>query len=115
MRTITKATKSGALAIDASKTYNQRTMTELDKAILNNRNILNFSHLCETIQNTEHLTDSDKEEFKKIREVASDFNNWNFSDLAIGCKVTEQRLKHTFNLSDESIAAIVRLASYDWR
>ncbi len=90
-------------------------MTELDKAILNNRNILNFSHLCEAIQNTEHLTYSDKEEFKKIREVANDFNNWNFSNLAIGCKVTQQRLKHTFNLSNENIATIVKFVSYDWR
>lgn len=90
-------------------------MTELDKAILNNRNTSSFSHLCEVIQDAEYLTNCDKEEFKKIREVASDFNNWNFSDLAIGCKVTQQRLKHTFNLSDESIAAIVRVVSYDWR
>jgi len=90
-------------------------MTELDNAILNNQNTGSFSHLCEAIQNAEYITDSDKEEFKRIRETASDFNNWNFADLAIGCKVTQQRLKHAFNLSDESIAAIVRLASYDWR
>lgn len=90
-------------------------MTELDKAILNNRNISSFSQLCEVIQDAEYLAESDKAEFKKIREVASDFNNWNFSDLAIGCTVTQQRLKHTFNLSDESIAAIVKFVSYDWR
>ncbi len=90
-------------------------MTELDKAIQTNRNVFSFSQLCEAIQDAEYLAESDKAEFKKIREVASDFNNWNFPDLAIGCRVTQQRLKHTFNLSDESIAAIVKLVSYDWR
>ena len=62
-----------------------------------------------------NLDSKDFEYFELIMKIALEFENWNHSDLVIGCKTTHQRLKNETELSDKAIANIVRSASYSWR
>jgi hypothetical protein len=90
-------------------------MTRLESEILNCKNSGYFFQLNELIQTSERLTNLEKDEFNKIWKVAIDFDNWNYSDLMLGCKITHQRLKDSFNLSDECIGLIVNAAAYEWK
>ncbi|MCA6445157.1 MAG: hypothetical protein IM600_17140 [Bacteroidetes bacterium] len=90
-------------------------MTTLEIVISKCENASYYSQLNEKIQESKLLTDHDKNDFETIWNIAADFNNWKDSDLTLGCKITQQRLKKTFNLSDDTIAIIVRCAAYDWK
>ncbi|MFC3809393.1 hypothetical protein [Lacihabitans lacunae] len=90
-------------------------MSELETVIVSNKDVSCYSQLIEKIQNSKTLTKNDIHAFDNIWKTAIDFKNWSDSDLVLGCKITHQRLKDTFKLTDESISIIVRVASYDWK
>ena len=48
-------------------------------------------------------------------KIATEDNNWNDSDLILGCKITQTRLRKESKLSEDSIAIIVRAASCEWK
>jgi hypothetical protein len=53
--------------------------------------------------------------FNNVMDIALEFDNWNCSDLVLGCMITQARLRKETELSDTAIANIVRSASYSWR
>ncbi len=71
--------------------------------------------LNESIINNKDLAFHEKELFASIWDIALDYNNWNDSDLILGCKITQARLRKESKLSDDSIAKIVKAASYHWK
>lgn len=89
-------------------------MKNIEIAILNSYKANYYSQLIESIEKA-NLSETERKLFDKIWAEANDFSNWNDSDLILGCKTTHQRLKQNFDLSDECIAIIVRIASYDWK
>lgn len=90
-------------------------MSELETLILTCKDAIYFSQLNERIRYSLTLTKNDIVEFDNIWKTAIDFNNWRDTDLVLGCKITYQRLKEEFKLSDECISIFVRLASYEWK
>lgn len=89
-------------------------LKNIEIAILKSSGVSYYSQLLKCIEKAK-LSEAEKELFEKIWKKANDFENWNNSDLSLGCKITHQRLKESFNLSDEAIAKIVRIASYEWK
>jgi hypothetical protein len=47
--------------------------------------------------------------------IAISSNNWKDLDVILGCKVTQNRLKQSYELPDNVILNIVKAASYEWR
>jgi hypothetical protein len=88
---------------------------DIENVILLNKSVNWYSQLKDAIYNSKKLSDSDIELFNLIWKDAIDFSNWNYSDLVLGCKTTHQRLKKSYDLSDECIGIIVNVASYDWK
>jgi hypothetical protein len=89
-------------------------LNNLEIAILSSKNISYYSQLTKLIDKS-NLSGNERELFDKLWAEAVDFTNWNDSDLSLGCKITHERLKKNFDLSDEVIAKIVRIASYEWK
>lgn len=87
-------------------------MNKINKTISNNKTAKSFDELLKL---SKTLSDEDIKTLKLIWDTAVDFNNWNSSDLILGCKITHKKLKDKFNLTNESTAVLVRLASYDWK
>lgn len=89
-------------------------LKNIEIAILNTSNVSYYSQLIKYIEKSK-LSETERKLFDKIWAEAIDFSNWNYSDLSLGCKITHQRLKGNYDLSDECIAIIVRVASYEWK
>lgn len=89
--------------------------TNLDAIIIKCNSLNYFSELKTEILKNTVLTDKEKNEFIDIWNLAIDFENWNYQDLVLGCKICHKKLKETTNLSEESIGIIVRMASYEWK
>jgi len=90
-------------------------ITQLDLFIAQHKGVNFSSALLNAISNSEKLSKQDKDTFKTIWEMATAFENWNHSDLTIGCQITREKLRQSFALSDLSLELIVRLASYEWK
>jgi hypothetical protein len=90
-------------------------MNRLENAILEYCKTSTISQFQKSILNNVRLTAQENEVLYKILSVATDFDNWNNQDLVLGCKITQKKLKESFDLSDTSIAIIVKIASYDWK
>ncbi|SDE87943.1 hypothetical protein SAMN05216464_110162 [Mucilaginibacter pineti] len=90
-------------------------MHKLDTFIAELKNLQFPSDLLNSISESEILSDQEKKHFESIWKMATAFENWNHSDLAIGLKIAYEKLQHSFKLSEASINIIVRLASYDWK
>ncbi|MBK7668459.1 MAG: hypothetical protein IPJ32_14655 [Sphingobacteriaceae bacterium] len=86
----------------------------IEIAILSSKNTSYYSQLIKYIDKS-NLSENERILFDKIWAEAIDFSNWNDSDLSLGCKITHERLRKNFKLSDEAIAKIVRIASYEWK
>jgi hypothetical protein len=69
----------------------------------------------EFISSSSELNLSDLELFREIWTKASDFNLWNFKDLALGCKSSCQFIQDNYNLTEEIADKIVRAISYQWK
>jgi hypothetical protein len=89
--------------------------TNLDTIIAKQELVRYFSELQTAILENRFLSDLEKKDFINIWNIAIDFENWNHSDLALGCKKCQEKLKETSSLSDKSIEIIVKLASYEWK
>ncbi|WP_088656264.1 hypothetical protein [Geofilum rhodophaeum] len=61
------------------------------------------------------LNDKEIEYFDSIMKIALEFENWNYSDLTLGCKITHTRLRKITEFSEKAVANIVRSASYEWK
>lgn len=62
------------------------------------------------------LSENDKGRFNSISRAANDKDNWLQAGLVLGCKIAHKSLREKFSeLEEESIASIVRAASYQWR
>ncbi len=62
------------------------------------------------------LSIDQKSKFDLILETANSQDIWLQNDLIIGCKIAQKLLKESFSeLHEESVAAIVRAVSYQWR
>lgn len=89
-------------------------LKNIETAILNTSNVSYYSQLIKYIEKAK-LSETERKLFDKIWAEATDFSNWNYSDLSLGCKITHQRLIENYDLSGECIAIIVRVASYEWK
>ena len=67
------------------------------------------------VKSNVQLTDWEKEKFEEVWETAMDSTNWKDADLILCCKMTQNKLKKMYNLSDDTIGKIVRAVSYDWK
>ncbi len=85
----------------------------LDRIIIKHESVQYFSELETAILENRFLSDTEKKEFISNWNLTIDFENWNHSDMALGCKKCHQKLKDTTHLSKKSIEIIVRLAFYE--
>lgn len=65
--------------------------------------------------NNPQISKEEKNEFKKIYKQASDFELWNFPDLAEGAKNSTKYLEANTNFSEKAIKQIVNAIAYEWR
>jgi len=61
------------------------------------------------------LDENSKLLFEKIWKEAGDFELWNYSDLVLSCKISQNFIRKNYNLDEEATAYIVRGLSYQWR
>ena len=68
------------------------------------------------IQEHINLLTTDKNTFLQAWTEATDTTHWQDSDLVLGCKSAHLSIRRKFScLSEESVGAIVRAVSYQWR
>ena len=82
--------------------------------------ILSFhsSHVWEFykfVVDNKNLNQQEKNLFDEIWEKAGAYELWNFSDLALGSKISSSFIRKKYDLSEEVIAKIVCALSYSWK
>jgi hypothetical protein len=90
-------------------------MEDLQTAILSFDNWTEPWTFYEFISSSREITLTDLELFHEIWTKASDFNLWNFKDLALGCKTSYQFIQDNYHLTEETANKIVRAISYQWK
>ena len=90
-------------------------MKTLEDKILSFANWTQPWKFYEFVTNDKILTDTEINLFNEIWKKAGDFELWNNCDLILGYKASQTFIAKHYNLTDESIANIVRALSYQWK